>query len=252
TLEPVSDGLHPIVRYDFASQSITSNRRSRGNRSEMWDDGLTILSDGAVSGEMLEYELQGRRFSVLTGSQNELRWSQPYRLPVTVVSRVDEVLEGVESREFAEALSKRLKPVLTFRASGPHVTLNVADLANELHNLGKATLALRIEINRPNGEPVVAHAWWALDPQPIGVGGASSSGSSPALGWASRMWPNPYASVRVLTSDEVCAELRRNRDALTLRVVGDAATALRNFSCDRYWVGEIELPLSVDWMEEPG
>jgi hypothetical protein len=134
------------------------------------------------------------------------------------------VVRPVRSADFERALSRPGVAACLQPRFGPYVTIDVESLADELLQLD-ATFAVHAEVRR-NGKTVgTAAAWWRAI----------------RIGSRSMVFPDGNQLEFHLPNGAPVSLSETGGWSLLLR--GDATTALRDLENDRYWEGEVEIPV---------
>lgn len=151
---------------------------------------------------------------------------------------IDNILSPVESLEFDAAMNEQWRPVL----HEDHIHLNFGGLGVIFELLGGATFAVTLELLL-NGEVVArGEAWWCVAPGPIAADGRPAPLVVPLC---------DYAPIDPITPHRINPKEGRYR----LRLTPNPRMALRRFESDRYWAGQIEVPVAGqftgEWKPEP-
>jgi hypothetical protein len=158
--------------------------------------------------------------------------------PITIAGTAEELLTPVQSDALSDAIERALAPVcLPDPAAGSAIHLSLAYLRGfdrraltaALARHPKLTAGFRIELLR-NGAPVADGSGWFT---------TTLTERGPFLnGDFGMLTLEPRGGVQLEPRDS---------DEWRLRLIGDAAVALRDFDCSEYWRGTIEVP--VEWKQ---
>jgi len=190
-----------------------------------WKEPTVPLNVRSVEGQRFVLRLEGERpidelWSRST-ALSRLAWSYDIPIRTRIAGTIDDILVPVQSKEFEESLISRG----VFQPVGNH--LWIRRLEECLKLLDGATFAATIELL--DGDAVIASArtWWALTP----ILERELSLRDVQLD---------------LTLERPIPDSLSNSKALQLRIRSDPELALRRFDCDRFWSGEITMP--VEWV----
>ncbi len=211
----------------------TTNYPSHGGHPlwppSIWEDGLVSIGTWSAPQHGCAFIITGHRdltqqHRVLL-EKSALSWTREITVPITVGGSVDALLTPVESAEFVTAAQSALSPELQADC------LQLNDLTKLLSMLDGATLAVTFEVVWNQIVFARGEAWWWSD------------GGNQAL-------PVPIWQVKLKPVYDLPIPQRPPPgSAFTLRMVSNPHVALRNFSSDRYWSGEITIP--VRWSNSP-
>ncbi len=161
-------------------------------------------------------------------------WRETIHHPVRIEGTVDDVLTPVRDAELdrllAEESNLRVTSVTT-RGDQLRAEVSLADLAPGLLEDPGLTFAVAIELLR-DGRPVAsAEGWWGSSILKCGAP------------WFRRGHLSGYQSIVLTGRAGLLAGLDSSDSTWQLRVRSNPLMALRDFQNDRYWSGEILLPL---------
>ena len=249
-LQPVTDG--------FLAWYLTEDGGpSTFNGLPLWGDNLKRLGHGHGSGD-LEYRLTVGQVATTADAKHDVL---PQRVRLTrVEGTIADILTPVRSPALDALLHSLVAPRLTISrepSSSPGwrfapldidtftrdrdsvaTRLTVWDLSHPsqtVNALKGVTLALTCEIMR-NGELAATTEFWCAvhDSVPLGallVEPTPCPISSSDIRWRADLIPWRSSSIATWT----------------IRIRSNPEMALRNFESDRYWEGDITLPLQVTW-----
>ncbi len=152
-------------------------------------------------------------------------WRQAFETPVSFVDDVSEILTPVRDISLDAVLAARA-PTIRLDASGEFLLVDtkMSEALPELVAGGDLTIAGRLEI-LCDGEVVAARdVWWPLE-------------VIPRRGVINRVWFHGEAVIQRLIDHP-------DGDWL-MRIKSDPLLALRILDIDRYWEGEVTVPLRV-------
>ncbi len=216
-IEPLDHGL--------ASTRVVAEPPRAYRFDPSWSDHRILLGTPDSSSALLRY-----RAEVSIGDF-DLR-SHDVHVPIRFVASVDDVLEPVSSTLVEDWLAGELRPVLIGYEGSDEFAVqlwkkwSLYGIPDEVEHL---TFAFRIEVICSAEVVGEAFAWFEFE-----------SGAYPAFS----------APVRLDWRDEKKRVFSRD-EKWTVRLCGDANTALRNIDSDRYWSGDIERPLRLDVRGRP-
>jgi len=173
-----------------------------------------------------------------------LRWARRIKIPCRISGAIDDILTGVESERVEQMLVQELNPVLRtveidhggglYRGE-PALKVNLWSIRDLLAlRFERMTFAVRFELARNHEVVATAAICWPI-------------GTEPTLAEeAYRFLGSDSVSLDLRSVDDVVLDQLSRDGAWTLRIVPDPELALRNFDCDRYWKGEVTVPLRWD------
>ncbi|MCK4872175.1 MAG: hypothetical protein KAS72_05585 [Phycisphaerales bacterium] len=241
-IAPRIPGLSPVEKrlseYLFSARS--NDYVWRLPARSCWQDPtpgeLTTLGSVPCGTTHIDFDISFGQIDEETGIAEPI-WSTVVRTPIDVVETTADALVAVQAPAVEEAIRTELdldEWYIVPRAIGfEHAIAALADLA-------PITLAVTIEF--VDGEEVMfsASAWWSVRRAPDSTGAADVA-VTPATPWV-------WLRMTHETSRPIWTRGRAGSDIVSLRIRSDPAVALRNFDCDRYWVGEVTIPLR--WSDE--
>ncbi len=189
----------------------------------------------------------GKAYRDRMNGVKKLNWDNEISLPVQMVDSIDEVLQGVESKEIEAVLATMLNPFLheSRGSTGelvPHLHLSDPHgFGGRTELLEGLTLAVQFEVLR-DGELIYGgSAWWDQSTLDEWRGGGNYA--------TANLPPRLLVELSPVGSPSVAPPSSADRSQWQLRIIGDPELALRNFDCDRYWSGSVTLPIA--WEEPP-
>ncbi len=226
-LTPADDRFHRVAYLRLDPHARIPHRWSMSH--DVWDDGNVTLTDAAPPGGPYYFDAHFIRSGHAQWPVNRVRtlsWNSTVMLPIEVKGTIGDYLTPVKDERLTASIRDLLKPHISFAAGEPHLVVRFDPFYFWSDNGNPLTVALIFSIRRNGVEVATAFAWWNV----IG-------GSNFVLPSASRirLTPAPGYSEDIFTQPgEWEVEIR-----------SDPALALRNFDCDRYWDGNLTLPLPI-------
>ncbi|MCK4872176.1 MAG: hypothetical protein KAS72_05590 [Phycisphaerales bacterium] len=226
-LSPIEQHLTPPFLASLDSEALGIS--TRGYRLDRcWE--LATLGLLPVGTTHIDFDITFEQTGEAAGVAMPL-WSTVVRRPIEVVETIQDVLVAVPSPAVDEAIRtvfqildrwEQIPGYIGFQ----HVLAELADLA-------PITLAVTIEY--VHGDEVLCSmsVWWDVQRAAAGAVSAQVAPEEYRVRW--RMTDRVKQRIR--------AHAREGPGAVSLRIRSDPAVALRNFDCDRYWVGEVTIPL---------
>jgi len=220
TLQPVTAGLNPIVDERIGGYGCCLFDRFP------WREGLTSLgsTDGNISElryvviQELDYGKRGQ------GPYAELR-RYPMSIPISIGGNAEDIMEGVDAPELTRVLQQSIHPVFSMKSCSIDIPVDQHGVDRALFRFAPLTLAVRIEVRADEAVIADGFGWWR----------ATNADSDPAS-----IWLEPNGTVVSLTRQSSVASGK-----LHVRLIGSADVALRDIESNRYWKGEVTLPLTV-------
>lgn len=210
----------------FRAESIDGIELDR--RPTYWSDDLSLIARSAEEGRIPRLRFSAERpvdgFWSDSAPSSRLSWQHDINVRTAIGGKVDDILTPVQSPEF----ERRLTDTEGFLILGDH--LWVSRLERSLRLLDGATFAASFEVRDGDFVIATARAWWALDAD-------------------STLAPSPRDVLLEFTDDAPEPPGLLALEGLRLRIRSDPEMALRRFDCDRYWAGEVIVP--VKWLAPP-
>ncbi len=204
-----------------------------------WSDHLSCVAHESGVGDRLIHTVQITRS--IEGSDTETTlssgsWSRQLEWPIEFVPSIDDVLTPVRSVALDEAIRESFRAGLAnsarFGRNGPPELLVYPEfLRNALVKHGSPSFAATFTVAAYGVDVATGSAWWnAATPGNAGGPFSSARGglSTIQLTYATGVDPDELFNCE-----------------LTLRITSNPELALRCFDADRYWQGEVEIPLRV-------
>ncbi|MCK4871273.1 MAG: hypothetical protein KAS72_00965 [Phycisphaerales bacterium] len=160
-------------------------------------------------------------------------WSTAVREPIEIAETTEDVLIPIESTTVSEAIRSSIE----FDVWAPIPdSIGFRPALTELADLAPITFSVAIEYVLGDEVLFSTSVWWDVQP-------ADSEGEVSAT----RVLGLYDVLLRDSLARRIAARAQESRDAASLQIRSDPVVALRNFDCDRYWVGEVTIPL--EWID---
>lgn len=204
----------------------------------LWEDDLVALGQPPSGALTLDFKVSIER--ELTSEQREILGVET--LHAEYVTRINSSIDGttydilspMEAPEFETAMNERWRPSL----HGSHLEVSFDEVVDLFSLLDGATFAVTIELLY-GGEVVgKSEAWWRL-------GSGRLTGGRPMV--------LPFSKCVELTELKPAAieSPWREYAPFRVRLTPNPRMALRRFESDRYWAGQIDVPVSGQLTDEP-
>lgn len=209
---------------------------ARASIGAIWDDQQVVIANADREQVGLRYDMHMRRLLTPVTSKGVptiIDFTYPLEVPMTIEGSISEYLTPVAEPEIEQLLRTGLDQTLQMVDDRPALVLNQWPFDRILFGKANHTIAIEFTIMQNDLEVGRGQAWWWVVDHP---------------GVPSRVSREVYPGGNVIRLEGPIAEWTElPADAnLTLRMESDAALALRNFECDRYWEGRVEVPLVVE------
>ncbi len=180
-----------------------------------WTDELSCLGPVSHGEKVVIYD--AILFRSDEAPRSYVQCQRRVRAPFEIKGTVEELVSPVTSSDVEAGIRERATADIS-RAGNKQIILNWQPTIAELESLRGATLAASFELIHHGKLIATGAGWWDLS--------SHTPGS-------------------IVLEGEKLSSLPEEPGAFTLRIVGDPATALRNFTATAYWSGTIEVEATV-------
>ncbi len=246
---------YPVYAYEefwspFRGGSVTRGTSgvAYGNQSgelynELQIDGPTAGFDGPI-GDRETARIFNFQFSCSSRGESLKTVRRVQAVPPTATA-IEEILTPVESAELTELIrsSTQAKISIGDRNNNrrQYLNLDFTGLKDFFYEDAQPTVGIIVELMRDGEVQFAGPGWvWTKDTAPL-----TAKAARVVTNLRLRI-PLPGGTSRGFFGQRQTEPMYDfSAGDWTVRLRSDAETALLNFDCDEYWVGEVELPLTI-------